>query len=123
MSTVVEGGKWWAWPLAVLVPGLVNDVARMRSKATLRNDDIWMFEANRIRKLAHVAGFSQATTVPWGLLRPLMVQSGGLHLSSHKQELLPKEEVRLKHAIRIDAKLNHILPQRCFGSFGLMCIK
>ena len=121
MSTVVEGAKLAAWPLAVLAPGFVNDVARARYKGQPSSTDLWMFEAEKIKQAAWRAGFAEAVTIPWGLLRAIVVQQRGLHLSDTKPALSPDELRRFCRAIRADALLNRVLPQRCFGSICILC--
>lgn len=121
MSTVVEGGKVAVWPLAVLAPGLVNDIARARYKGQPSATDLWMFEADKIKRVARSAGFTNVATFPWGLVRPIVVQRNALHLCKEKPELSADEERRLRRAIRLDATLNRLLPQRCFGSICLLC--
>jgi len=121
MSTVVEGAKIMAWPLAVIAPGFVNDIARARYSGQPSTTDIWMFEAEKIKKVALQAGYTKATTIPWGLVRAITVQLYGMHLSENKPALSDDEARRLKWAISIDSILNRILPQRCFGSICLVC--
>lgn len=121
MSTVVEGGKIAVWPLAVLVPGFVNDIARYRYKGQPSDTDLWMFESHKIKRVARQAGFSDAVTIPWGIVRPIVVQRHALHLSKGKPTLSVDEERRFRRAFKIDAILNLLLPQRCFGSLCLVC--
>ena len=121
MSTVVEGGKVAVWPLAILAPGFVNDIARGRYRGQPSATDLWMFEADKIKRVARRAGFTDATTFPWGLIRPIVVQRNALHLCKEKPALSADEERRLRRAIRLDASLNRLLPQRCFGSICLLC--
>lgn len=121
MSTVLEGAKVMIWPLTVVAPGLVNDIARTRYKGQPSATDLWMFEANKIKQAVRQAGFTEVTTIPWGLLRPIVVQRHGLHLSQEKPQLSPAEEQLLHRAVNRDARLNRILPQRCFGSLCLIC--
>jgi ubiquinone/menaquinone biosynthesis C-methylase UbiE len=121
MSTVVEGAKVAVWPLAVLAPGFVNDIARARFKGQASSTDLWMFEAEKIKQVARQAGFTKVGALPWGLLRAIVTQRHGLHLSDSKPSLSPDEERRFLRAIRTDALLNRFLPQRCFGSICLIC--
>ncbi len=121
MSTVVEGSKAAAMPLAVLAPGFINDIARARHKGQPSSTDLWMFEAEKIKQAARQAGFAEAVTIPWGLMRPIVVQQRGLHLSETKPALSAEEVRRFRRAIRTDALLNRMLPQRCFGSICLLC--
>jgi len=121
MSTVVEGAKVTVWPLAAMAPGLVNDIARARYKGQPSPTDLWMFEADKIKQVALQAGFAKAETTPWGLMRPIVAQRHGLHLSKDKPALSGDEERRFRRAILLDASLNRLLPQRCFGSLCLVC--
>ena len=121
MSTVVEGAKAAVWPLAVVAPAFVNDIARSRYKGKPSTTDLWMFEAEKIKQVARQAGFTKVDTTPWGLLRAIVTQRHGLHLSDSKPSLSVDEERRLQRAIRADAFLNRLLPQRCFGSICLIC--
>lgn len=121
MSTVVEGAKVLVWPLAVLAPGFVNDIARARYKGQPSSTDLWMFEAEKIKQTARKAGFSEAVAIPWGLARAIVVQQRGLHLSATKPALSADEVRRLRRAIKADAQINRVLPQRCFGSICLLC--
>jgi len=59
--------------------------------------------------------------IPWGLVRAIFVQQLGLHLSETKPALSADEVRRFRRAIRADALLNRVLPQRCFGSICLVC--
>ena len=121
MSSVVEGAKVAAWPLTVLAPGFVNDIARARYKGQPSSTDLWMFEAEKIKQAARQAGFAEAVTIPWGLLRAIVVQQRGLHLSETKPALSVDEVRRFRRAIRADALLNRVLPQRCCGSICILC--
>jgi ubiquinone/menaquinone biosynthesis C-methylase UbiE len=121
MSTVVEGAKIAAWPLAVCAPDFINNIARARYKGQPSATDLWMFEAKTIKQAARQAGFAEAVTIPWGLVRPIVVQLHGLHLSVSKPALSNDEVRRFRRAIRTDALLNHLLPPRCFGSLCLIC--
>lgn len=121
MSAVVEGGKVAVWPLAVIAPELVIDIARYRYKGPPSETDVWMFESDKIERVAMEAGFGKATTIAWGLARPIVVYRGGLHLGIGKPALSPAEEQSFKRAVRFDAFLNRFLPQRCFGSLTLVC--
>ncbi|NQV69331.1 MAG: class I SAM-dependent methyltransferase [Pseudohongiella sp.] len=121
MAPVVEGAKTAAWPLAVLSPGFVNDIARSRHKGAPSSTDLWMFDAEEIKQVARGAGFSYAETIPWGLFRPTVVQRNGLHLSKEKPALSVEEERKFTRAVNLDALLNRFLPQRCFGSLTLVC--
>ena len=121
MSTVVEGAKVAALPLAVLAPGFINDIARASYKGQPSSTDLWMFEAEKIKKAVRQAGFANAAAIPWGLARPIVVQQRGLHLSETKPVLSADEVRRFRRAIRADALLNRMLPQLCFGSICLLC--
>ena len=123
MSTVVEGAKLLAYPLAVIFPGLVNDIARARYKGQPSPTDIWMFEAYLLKRVALQAGFSKVKLIPWHLLRPIVVQQRGLHLGLGKTELTAAEAESLSRAIRSDARLNRLLPSRFFGSLCVVCYK
>jgi ubiquinone/menaquinone biosynthesis C-methylase UbiE len=123
MSTVVEGAKLLAYPLAVLFPGLVNDIARARYNGQPSPTDIWMFEPYLLKRVALQAGFSKVKLIPWHLLRTLVVQQRGLHLGPSKTELTPDETESLSLAISKDASLNRVLPSRFFGSICLVCYK
>jgi ubiquinone/menaquinone biosynthesis C-methylase UbiE len=121
MSTVVESAKVAVWPLAVLAPGFINNVARARYKGQPSPTDLWMFEPKKIIQLAKEAGFSTAGVTPWGLARPVVVQRLGLHLSDIKPFLTDKEVRSFRRSIKTDALLNYVLPMRCFGSICLIC--
>lgn len=123
MSTVVEGGKFAVVPLAVLAPGWINDIVRRRYKGLPSATDLWMFNPAELIQLSLQAGFSHATTVPWALFRPIVVQKKRLHLSADKPELSRDEQTLFSRVIRLDSILNRLLPQRCFGSLCLICRK
>lgn len=123
MSTVVEGAKLLAWPLAVLAPKLVNDIARCRYKGDPSPSDLWMFEEKPLARIAKDAGFKSMDTYAWGLVRPMVVQRHGLHTSVKKPELSESEIQRFREAIKADALLNRYLPKRCFGSLCIVCRK
>lgn len=123
MSTVVEGGKTLAWPLACIMPGFVNDIARARYRGEPSLTDIWMFEAPKLRRVAVAAGFREARTTPWHLARAMTVFRHGLHLSRVKPELTPVEASLLAKAIALDSQLNRVLSTRCFGSVCLVCTR
>lgn len=122
MSTVVEGAKTLAYPLAVICPGFVNGIARARYRGRPSDTDIWMFEPKPLKKVAKEAGFKWVEIYPWHFLRPIVVQKMGLHLSlNEKPELLTSEERMLGRAIKADSLLNRVLPARFFGSVCLVC--
>lgn len=123
MSTVVEGAKMLAYPLAVVAPGLVNDIARARYRGEPSLTDLWMFEPEKLKRVAERAGFTSVDIFPWHLLRTIVAQKKGLHLSANKPRLSDDEVLVLRKAIDKDAFLNRILPQRFFGSISLVCRK
>jgi len=123
MSTIVEGAKILAYPLAVIAPILVNNIARARYKGEPSATDLWIFQPSILKKVALKTGFSKIEIQSWNLLRPITVQRNGLHLSSSKS-LLSNQEARMFHkAIKIDSYLNRILSHRFFGSVCLVCRK
>ena len=121
ISTVIEGAKLLAYPIALLAPGWVNDIARERYTGEPSSTDIWMFDPKKLRKVALESGFSRVDIYPWHLLRQIFVQKFNLHLSEKKQNLTDSEEYKLKSAVLIDSYANRILPIRCFGSICLVC--
>ncbi|WP_443643422.1 class I SAM-dependent methyltransferase [Candidatus Levibacter sp. Uisw_134_01] len=121
MATVVESRKWGIWPLAIFSIKLVNEIARHRYKGEPSPTDLWLFEASKIKMVALQAGFKKVTTIPWGLIRPIIVQQGNLNLSKSKPILTANEVKKMEHAIKADAFLNKFLPQRSFGSICLIC--
>lgn len=123
MSTVVEGAKALTYPLAVAAPGLVNDIARARYRGEPSSTDLWMFEPEKLKRVAERAGFTSVDIFPWHLLRTIVAQKKGLHLSANKPRLSDDEVLVLRKAIDKDAFLSRILPQRFFGSICLVCRK
>ena len=123
MSTVVEGAKLAAYPLAVLAPGVVNDIARARYKGEPSATDIWMFEPATLKQVALQSGFSRVNIYPWHLLRSTVVQRNNLHLSAANPRHTELEVRSLSKAIQMDAILSRFLPTRCFGSVCLVCYK
>lgn len=123
LAPVVEGAKTLAYPLAVLAPGLVVDIARKRFKGEPSATDIWLFEAAKLKRVALESGFSGAEVIPWHFVRPIVVQKRGMHLSADKPKLSLEEQMMLERAIRWDSWLNRILPSRFFGSICLVCRK
>lgn len=123
MSTVVEGAKMLVWPLAVLAPGLVNNIARARYKGEPSATDLWMFEPALLKQVALQSGFKSVDVHSWGLLRPIVVQRFGLHMSADKPQLSARETHTFNKAVKIDAVLSRFLPHRCFGSICLVCRK
>lgn len=123
MSTVVEGGEIFAWPLAVVAPELVNNIARARHKGEPSATDLWMFEPALLKQVALQSGFKSVDFYSWGLLRPLVVQRYGWHASADKPQLSEQEAYTFCKAVKIDSYLNRILPHRCFGSICLVCRK
>lgn len=123
MSTVVEGGKFFAWPLAVLAPGLVNNIARARYKGEPSATDLWMFEPAKLRQVALQSGFKAIDIHSWGLIRPIVVQRSGLHMSADKPQLSSRERHTFIKAVKVDAILNRFLSHRCFGSICVVCKK
>ena len=123
MSTVVEGGKLLVWPLAVLFPKLVNNIARTRYKGEPSPSDLWMFEEKPLAKIAKQSGFKSMDAYAWGLVRPMIVQRQGLHTSAEKPQLSDSELQIFLKAVKMDAFLNRILPKRCFGSMSIVCQK
>jgi len=120
MSAVVEGAKIFAWPLAVLAPGLVNKIARARYKGEPSATDLWMFEPALLKQVALQSGFKSFDVHSWGLLRPIVVQRFGLHTSADKPQLSDQETRTFIKAVKIDAMLNRFLPHRCFGSICIV---
>ncbi len=123
MSTVVEAAKLLVWPLAVVAPKLVNDIARSRYKGEPSPSDLWMFDEKSLVPIAKQAGFRSMETYAWGLVRPIVVQRHGLHTSQNKPELSDSEIQTLREAVKADALLNRYLPKRCFGSLCIVCRK
>jgi ubiquinone/menaquinone biosynthesis C-methylase UbiE len=123
MSTVVEGAKVLAWPLAMLAPGLVNNIARTRYRGEPSATDLWMFKPKLLKHVALQAGFNSVDIYSWHLLRPIAVQRNGMHLSADKPQLTETEVQTFRKAVKIDAILNRFMPNRCFGSICLVCRK
>jgi len=123
MSAVVEGAKILVWPLAVLAPGLINNISRANYKGEPSATDLWMFEPAKVKQVAIQSGFKAVDVYSWGLLRPIVVQRKGLHLSAEKPRLSEPEIQTLRKAFKIDAILNRFLPSRCFGSICVVCRK
>ena len=123
MSTVVEGGKILAWPLAVLSPGLVSNIARARFKGSPSTTDLWMFEPKKISRVALQSGFKSVDTHFWGLFRPVVVYRHNLYTSVDRPELTESEINVFRKAVKVDSFLNKILPSRFFGSVCLVCNK
>ena len=123
MSTVVEGGKVLAWPLAVIAPRFVNNIARQRYRGESSMTDLWMFEPKILKLVALMSGFKQVNCYSWGLLRPIVVFRYRLYASAAKPNLSAKENRIFRIAVRIDSYLNRLLPQRCFGSICLVLRK
>lgn len=119
MSIIVEGAKLFAWPLAVLAPNFVGDLARSRFKGEPSSTDLWVFEEKKLRALATQAQFASMDAYAWGLVRPIIVQSYDLHLSANKLFLSDDEINLFTKAVKIDSFLNKFLPKRCFGSLCL----
>lgn len=120
MGTVVEAAKMSAYPLALLAPKLVNDMARARYTGEPSATDLWMFEPIKLKQVAIQAGFSAIDMYPWHLLRAIIVQKKGMHLSENKPQLSDQEQHAFCRAIRIDSILNRLLSSRFFGS--ICCI-
>ena len=123
MATVVESAKILAWPLAVLAPGLVNNLARARFKGQPSATDLWMFEPAKLTQVAVQSGFKSVDIHSWGLFRPIVVQRHSLHASVDRPKLNESEVRLLSNAIKMDAILNRFLPSRCFGSMCIICKK
>ena len=123
MSTVVEGAKIFAWPLAVVAPKVVNNIARARYKGEPSTTDLWMFEPALLKQVVLQSGFKSVDVHSWGLLRPIVVQRFGLHTSADKPQLSEQETRTFIKAVKIDAVLNRFLPHRCFGSICVVCKK
>lgn len=116
MAAVVEGAKILAWPLAVLAPGLVIDIARSRYRGKPSATDLWMFEPSKLRHVATQSGFKSVDIHSWGLCRPIIAQHYGLHTSEDKPKLSESELILFTKAVKMDSILNRFLPSRCFGS-------
>lgn len=123
MATVVEGGKIFAWPLAVLAPGLVNNILRARYKGAPSATDLWMFKPAKLRQVALQSGFKSVDIHSWGLFHNIVIQRKGLHLSIDKPSLNDSEIALFRRAIKMDAIINRYLPSRCFGSICAVFIK
>lgn len=123
MSTIVEGSKILAYPLAVLAPVMVNNIARSRFKGGPSPTDLWMFEPRLLKKVALLSGFKSVDVQSWGLFRPIVVKLFGLNLSADKPKLTEREASIFNKAVKIDAVLSRFLPKRCFGSISVVCRK
>jgi ubiquinone/menaquinone biosynthesis C-methylase UbiE len=123
MATIVEGAKLVAYPLGVIAPGLVNDIARARHRGEPSPTDLWMFEPPRLKRVAERAGFRSVSIYPWHLVRTVSAEKRRLHLSAQKPRLSNEEMEALRKSIRLDGWLNRILPQRFFGSICIACLK
>lgn len=119
MSTVVESAKLLAYPLAVLAPKFVNNIARFRYKGEPSPTDLWMFEEKSLAQIAKHQGFNCMDAYPWGIVRPIVVKRQGLYTSAEKPKLSDSEIQTFRKAVKIDAFLNNFLPKRCFDS---LCI-
>jgi len=123
MSTVVEGAKLMAYPIGLLSPILVNEIAPSRYVGPVSSTDIWMFHPRRLRHLVTKLGFSNVRTISWGLFRPIVVQITNLHLNSDIPRLRSDQTKLLRRSVYLDSIANKILPSRFFGSFCLACRK
>jgi SAM-dependent methyltransferase len=123
VAPVVEGARMLAYPLAVIAPELVIDIARARYKGEPSATDLWLFEPEKLEQVAILSGFSAVDIQSWGLLRPIVVQRNGLHLSADKPLLSEKEQRLLSRAVKMDSCLNRFLPCRFFGSLCVICRK
>jgi hypothetical protein len=109
------------WPLAAVAAELVVDIARYRYQRPPSETDVWVFASEKIKRVAREAGFGEVASIPWGLVRPIVVQRKALHLGRGKPTLTPEEERSFNRAVRLDSILNRFLPQRCFGSLTFVC--
>lgn len=121
MSTVVEGAKMLAWPLAVLAPRLVNEIARACYKGEPSSTDLWMFESAKLKQVAIRTGFESVDIYSWGLFRPFVVQRNSLHLSADKPKPTMPEIKIFRRAVKLDSIFNRVLPNRFFGSISMVC--
>jgi ubiquinone/menaquinone biosynthesis C-methylase UbiE len=123
MATVVEAGKLLAYPLAVVSPGLVNEIARERHKGPSSNTDLWLFNPTELKKISLNAGFKTSVTYPWHLFRSFVSAKMKLHLSENKPKLSKIEATILSIAITVDSFVNRFIPDRFFGSVCIVCTK
>jgi ubiquinone/menaquinone biosynthesis C-methylase UbiE len=122
MATVLESGKAYIYPFAVLFPKWVNEVARKRYKGEPSQTDLWLFECDSFGKILRKS-YSHVEFQAWGLLRPFLVRKFGFILDSNKTSLSNLEKVILKVAICVDSILRRVLPLRFFGSICIVCQK
>lgn len=123
MSIVVESGKAIIWPLSVMAPDFIIDIARSKYKGEPSATDLWLFEKHKLKYVALRSGFKSFEMIPWSLFRPIAVHQNSLHLSADKPRLSETEVKKLTNAIKLDSLLNRILPSRCFGSMCVVCKK
>jgi ubiquinone/menaquinone biosynthesis C-methylase UbiE len=121
MSTVLESSKFFLWPLAIILPKFINDIARERYKGQQSTTDLWLFEAEHLKRDCQMAGFKNASTIHWGLFRTIAAQFFGLHLSPIKPILSDREIFIFRCAINADAIISRLLPRRCFSALTLLC--
>lgn len=78
--------------------------------------DVWIFRAEDLPRLASDAGFIDAQTRSWNLVRPMLVARRSLHLRGSKRQLTSLEATQLSAAVAADAILSRLLPRSLFGS-------
>jgi 2-polyprenyl-3-methyl-5-hydroxy-6-metoxy-1,4-benzoquinol methylase len=82
--------------------------------------DVWIFEADEMRKLLVDSGFTDVEVMPRYLLRPFVVALLRLHLTESKPRLSGWQERLLRATVRIDAALRRVLPERAFGGLSFV---
>jgi SAM-dependent methyltransferase len=82
--------------------------------------DVWMFDADALRRLLEDQGFVQVQVLPRYLLRPFVVALLRLSLDEEKPRLTALQSTVLRSAVAIDAVLRRLLPARAFGGLSFV---
>lgn len=123
MATIVESGKYFFYPIAVLFPNFLNELIRKKYKGPISNTDLWLFKPKEIISIAYDAGYQKVEVQPWHLFRSLNSAKFKIHLSENKKNLSLIEKKILQISIYMDSLLNKILPNNFFGSVSIVCTK
>ena len=123
MATIVETGKYFFYPFAVLFPIFLNELIRKKYKGPISSTDLWLFKPKEIISIAYDAGYQKVEVQPWHLFRSLNSAKFKIHLSENKKNLSLIEKKILQISIYMDSLLNKILPVNFFGSVSIVCTK
>jgi ubiquinone/menaquinone biosynthesis C-methylase UbiE len=123
LSPIIEGRKFYLWPLAIFMPKFFLRLIRKYNKAKQFGTDVWVFDPKKLKVEVKKAGFNNCKMVPFNLVRNISNTIFGLNLSKNKMHHSKFELRVIQISIMIDSFLAKILPIHAFAHFTLSCRK